>query len=805
MELPKSGFLPTVFSALLRPLVRFLERGAQPKYQGKVTLPGLKHAVEVTWSDYAIPHVVAADEFDLFLAQGFLHAQERLWQMEMSRRFLSGRMAEIFGNFMLPWRDLSTQFRGRTCADFDYFVRLLGIRQTAIASITLLSERETQRLAAYSMGINRYIEQCGTKLPWEFRILRHQPEPWTLEDILIINKGFAFLLSTALYTRLNFLAIAAHLKNQSAKLHSLIPNYPLDAPTITQASWNQARGVWEFARGVSQGGGWHPAGHGSNSWVVGPGRSTTGNALLCNDPHLRLALPSTWYLMHLKTETCGEEKTPYEVWGATIPGLPYVQLGHNRHITWGITAALCDDVDIYRERTHRIEPDRYLHAQQWSQFSSRTERISVRGNRAVEKTVRSTHHGPIISDFAADNTADEVLAIKWTAHEPSRELHALFSVNRARNWSEFLGALAEHTAPSLNFVYADAEDNIGYALAGKIPARRQSSPSPVEGWNDDNEWHGFIPFDEMPRLFNPPDGVIATANNKIADALYPCYLSRYFEPPFRVRRIEELLAMREKHSPDHLSAIQLDTVSLHARTLIETLRKDLSSVEDSNSLVPEAARHLLDWDGNCSESSVTATIFHVFHHRLLSNLLVDTLGEQLFLAYTEMLNQCLVPTDDILKDPKSLWFQALPRSTLVTRTLNETCTILAEKFGSQMERWQWGRLHPVLFNHPFGRTSFLQPLLAIGPIPAAGDGTTINLGFYRHSNPYQQTVGVSLRFLVDLKRPDNTGFVLPSGQSGHPLSEHFADQTALWLGGCRIRFSSDPSLEKAPSLVLESQ
>ncbi|MGH7873217.1 MAG: penicillin acylase family protein, partial [Candidatus Binatia bacterium] len=699
MELPKSGLLPTVFSALLGPVVRFLDRGAQPKYNGKVSLPGLKHAVDVVWGDYAIPHIVAADEFDLLIAQGFLHAQERLWQMEMSRRFLSGRMAEVFGNFTLPWRDLSTQFRGRSCAEFDYFVRLLGIRQAAMVSASLLSEREAQRLAAYSIGVNRYIEQCGTKLPWEFRVLRHQPEPWTIEDILTINKGFAFLLSTALYTRLNFLAIAAHLKEQSAKLLSLIPSYPLDAPTITQASWNRARAVWEFSREVSQTSGWHPAGHGSNSWVLGPDRSTTGGALLCNDPHLRLTLPSTWYLMHLKTENCDFEKTPYEVWGATIPGLPYVQLGHNRHITWGITAALCDDVEIYRERIHPIESDRYLYAHRWLQFSSRTERIAVRGKHAIEKIVRSTHHGPIISDFAAGNSAGEALAVKWTAHEPSRELHALFSVNRARNWDDFLGALADHTAPSLNFAYADAEGNIGYALAGKIPVRRQASPTSVEGWNDDNDWHGFVPFDEMPRLFNPAEGVVATANNKIVNSSYPHYLSRYFEPPYRVRRIEELLASREKHSPDDLATIQLDRVSLHARGVIETLRDDLCAIsEDSNSLVPEAARHLLQWDGDCSEFSVSAAIFHVFHHRLLSNLLVDSLGEQLFSAYTEILNQCLVPTDEILKNLNSPWFQSRPRSALVTQSLSETCAFLTEKFGATMARWQWGRLHPVLFN-----------------------------------------------------------------------------------------------------------
>ncbi|HVO93093.1 MAG TPA: penicillin acylase family protein [Terriglobales bacterium] len=795
--------MPTVFSAFLRPLVRFLDYGAQPKYHGKTIIPGLKNKVEVTWSDYAIPHVVAADEFDLLLAQGYLHAQERLWQMEMSRRFLSGRMAEIFGNFALPWRDLSTQFRGRTAADFDYFVRLLGIRTAALASVGLLSEREVRQLNAYSTGVNRYIEQCGSRPPWEFRALRHQPEPWTLEDSLTINKGFAFLLSTALYSRLNFLVIAAHLKDQPAKLQSLMPHYPFEAPTITEATWNQARALWEFTRGASQAGGWHPAGHGSNSWVVAPDRSTTDGALLCNDPHLRMTLPSNWYVMHLQAEICSAEKTPYEVWGATIPGLPYAQLGRNRWIAWGVTAALCDDVEIYRERLHPVETNRYLHANRWHPMIHRTEHITVRGKGIVERSVRSTHHGPILSDFITGNTATEVLAVKWTAHEPSRELHALFGVNRARDWHEFLNALGKHTAPSLNFVYADVGGNIGYALAGKIPARRQGSLLPLEGWFESNEWQGFIPFDELPRLFNPPDGVIAAANNKIVGPSYPYHLSPFFEPPHRIQRIEELLAARERHSPVDLAAIQMDTVSRHAFELVEALRDDLNGAADGAGPVSNAVQRLLQWDGDCSESSVAATIFHVFHQRLLSNLLTDTLGEELIPAYTEILNQCLVPTDTILKNPSSVWFQSRSRAQLVAQSLAEACSFLEQTLGSQSRRWHWGRLHALLLNHPFSRTVWLQPLLAIGPMPAAGDGTTVNLGFYRHSNPYRQTVGASLRFIIDLKQPDNSGFVLASGQSGHPLSKHYADQNEPWRQGHLLPFSGERSPSDALRLVLE--
>ena len=383
MELPKSGFFPAVFSALVRPIVGCLDRHSLARYSGHLTIPGLTSAVDVRWDDYGIPHVRAANEHDLFIAQGYLHAQERLWQMEVNRRFLAGRMAEIFGDFSLPWRELSTYFRGRSSVDFDYFVRLLGIRDAALLSLAQLPEPEQLRLRDYSLGVNAYIEHCGKKLPWEFRLLRHAPEPWHPEDTLTIAKGFAFLLSTALYTRLNLIAIANKLAGQPAMLRSLMPHYPADAPTTTRAVWQQASGMWQFTSGVLAASDWHPAGHGSNSWAVAPQRSATGKALLCNDPHLRMTLPSTWYLMHLKAETTSESSDGYEVWGASIAGTTGIQLGHNRWIAWGATAALCDDVEIYREKLHTLEADRYLVGQEWHKLTSRREIISIRAKTAV--------------------------------------------------------------------------------------------------------------------------------------------------------------------------------------------------------------------------------------------------------------------------------------------------------------------------------------------------------------------------------------------------------------------------------------
>ena len=350
METPKRGLLPILFSALLRPVVRALDRASAPEYSGIRSIPGLQERVNVYWQSHGIPHVYARSQRDLFIAQGYLHAQERLWQMDMGRRFLGGRLTEIFGNFSVPWRELMSVFRGRESADIDYFMRLLGLHRAAVASAGILPEDDLARLTAYSEGVNRYIERCAGKLPWEFRVLRYEPEPWRPSDTLLIGKGFAFLLTTALFSRINMIAIADKLRSQPDRLRSLFPMYPQDAPTITRAVFDSGKDLFDFANGTFTKQDFHPAGAGSNNWVVAPDRSSSGKAILCNDPHLRLSLPAVWYLMHLKADNAESSGEPYEVWGATIPGVPCVQVGRNRSIAWGITAAVADDAELYREK-----------------------------------------------------------------------------------------------------------------------------------------------------------------------------------------------------------------------------------------------------------------------------------------------------------------------------------------------------------------------------------------------------------------------------------------------------------------------
>jgi len=518
---------------------------------------------------------------------------------------------------------------------------------------------------------------------------------------------------------------------------------------------------------------------------------------------LRMTLPSIWYLMHLKAEASAAQPDGYEVWGATIPGLPCVHIGHNRWIAWGITAAVCDDIELYREKIHRLEPDRYLNDHQWLSMDHRIERIEIRNDETLQKIIRSTCHGPVISDFTS-SSGREVLSFRWTAHDPTQEFSCVYGLNCARNWTEFLSSLQFQSSPTLNYVYADVQNNIGYSLAGKMPLRSQvPSLLPVEGWKPENEWRGFIPFAELPRLYNPAEGMIATANNRIVDSSYPYYLSHFYEPPYRIRRIKELLAAKPTLSMSDMSAIQMDVVSLHATETINDLRDDLVEVE-KNPRLEKFAALLLNWDGRCHEESIESALFHVFHHRLMENLLIPNLGEELFTAYVEILNQCLMPIGQILKDPGSVWFAGESRKELVSRSLREVCEELEEVLGADARQWRWGSIHSLTVMHAIGRIEAIRPLLAVGPLSSPGDGTTIRMGFYRHSNPYQHIIGASLRFIADLGDLRRSGFILPPGQSGHLSSPHLKDQMDLWLNGHRICISN--ALEdshREGSLILE--
>ncbi|HEY1266643.1 MAG TPA: penicillin acylase family protein [Candidatus Binatia bacterium] len=772
-------------------------RTSGPRYGGEISLSGLKANVQVSWTPHGVPHVKAETLSDLFLAQGYLHAQERLWQMELNRRALCGRAAEIFGDRRLP-DDLSAHFRGKTLADLDYFLRLLGMRRAAVASVPLLSDEERAVLESYSAGINRYIETHRKSLPLEFRLLRFEPEPWRPEDTLTLGKGFAFFLSTSLLTRLSWIALAARLKDAPEKLASLLPRYPAGAPSITRAVAGEAEELLRFVSGTFELYG-PAAGQGSNSWAVAPQRSATGSAILCNDPHLKLDLPATWYLMHL---AAGSD---FEVWGGTIPGMPCVHIGRNRRIAWGVTAGLCDDADLYREQLDPSDPAFCVTGAARKPLTIIEEQITVRRGKMLTKKIRLTEHGPLVSDAVPCGVdGSTALAFKWTAHAPSREMRVVYDLNRARGWNDFRAALSHQTAPSLNYIYADRDGNIGYSLAGAVPIRgRRPSYLPRDGGEPADEWKGCIPFEELPFLYNPPEGVIATANNDVAGRDYPYHLSDLFEPPYRIGRIKELLAAKERLSVEDMTRIQQDTVSLHARGILQALRGDLEEIARGDQSLRDAAHLLLDWDADCAIGSNAAALFQCFYHHLSLSLLAPAIGEDLFRAYVESFNQSLAPIEAILSGKRSPWFAETPRSTLVAASLAAAVADLTRRLGRDMSGWRWGDLHRLRLSHPFDDVRVIGRWLSLAPVPTGGDGVTVNLGFFRRSHPYAHTVGASLRMVADLADAERTRFLILPGQSGHFLSPYYNDQLALWRSGKYLPVdSSEPTASDGASLIL---
>ncbi len=472
-----------------------------------------------------------------------------------------------------------------------------------------------------------------------------------------------------------------------------------------------------------------------------------------------------------------------------------------------MTAALCDDVEIYREQIHRLEPDRYQVDGEWHLMSRRHETIRIKGRGAVERIMRWTRHGPVISDFDQASSGSEVLSLRWTAHDASADSRGVYKLNCARDWDEFIEALSHQSAPTLNFMYADRAGNIGYALAGKVPLR-EGIPSvlAVEGWLSENDWRGYVPFADLPRLFNPLEGAIANANNRIVNDAYPFYLSRFFEPPYRLRRIYELLGARKIHSIQDMTAAQADRVSIHARDLIGTLNGELGALRDAGGALGAAADRLLCWDGHCGADSIAATIFQVFHHALIKILLIPSLGEDLFITYVEIFNQSIAPIEKILRRPDSPWLQGRSLAELARSALVAACAELGEALGPDQELWRWGRLHTLTLNHPFSRVSLLRRLFSAGSFPTGGDNFTVNLGFYRHSNPYEHIVGPSMRMIVEAGPSLRSKFILPSGQSGQPFSKHYLDQTARWQSQGYIELSgAEEELRSWPLLSLKPQ
>jgi len=772
-----------------------------PETTGTISLSSLHQPVEVVRDNYGVPHIKAHDEHDLFLAVGYVQAQDRLWQMDLIRRAGEGRLAEILGP---------------EAVKFDKLFRTLGFARLAQRLAQQLHHESRAALEAYAQGVNEYITSHHGNYPIEFAILGYEPEPWTVEHSLLVARLMAWELNLSWWVDLSLGELLVRVGEEHTR--QIIPTYPENAPSIVSEPWQgmphsltrrsvrsrigfsneqMSRRVFEHLRGFLkineefrrqfQFEGVHI---GSNSWVVDSFRSTSGKPILANDPHLAFGVPSKWYEMHL---TC----PGFNVAGVSLPGAPAIVIGHNDRIAWGLTNVMADDADFYVERVDSTNPFRYEYNGTWLPVDTATEVIRVRDEMPVSILVRSTHHGAIVSDVwptaipFADSLREGVVSMRWTGFEMSDEMYALHRINQARNWDEFVSGLKEFAVPGQNFIYADVDGNIGYWAAVRLPVRPAgyNSVLPLPGWSKDAEWKGFVPFEQLPHVLNPREHFIATANNKIVGDWYPYYISQLWEPPSRILRIQEMILQKEKLSVEDMKHMQFDYVSPFARELVPYILHAFDSTRVDDATLATALTYFRNWDANCTGESVPASIFCVFFTHLLQNTFRVHMDQSLFNTYVFLTNVPYRALPVLLSDSTSWWFDDPRTQTVETRddvirkSLQDALAELRQRLGEDIKTWQWGKLHTVTFEHLLGRRWPLDKIFNIGTFPVGGTGTTVNNGEYRFHQPYANVLGPSMRQITDLSDTKRSWSVLPTGQSGQPFSAHFNDQTPLWLEG----------------------
>ncbi len=726
---------------------------------GVVKLKGLKTEVRIYRDNWGVPHIYAENEDDLFFAQGYVQAQDRLWQMELHRRMGSGTLSEVFGESTL---------------DLDKFSRAVGLRRCAAASYISLNPAMQGVLQSYCKGVNAFISANKDNLPLEFTILGFKPADWDPTDSLTVSELIAWELGKNWEVELTRGRLVQKLGEEKAG--QLLTPYPQTGPLVVPPELMACTLGEEVASGLYQGSDCL----GSNNWVVDGQKTVTGKPLLANDPHLSVMMPSIWY------ET-GLHGAGFEVVGVSLPGCPLINIGRNRDISWGITNLPADTQDLFIEKLNPANSLQYEYKGEWKDLQVIEEPIKVSGRGEAEKLqVRITRHGPLMDNVVKG--LEQPLALQWAGYGNSRLLESVYYLDKAGNWGEFHDALQYWDAPSQNIVYADKDGNIGYQSTGLIPIRKKGLGTvPVPGWTGDYDWTGNIPYKELPGVLNPSTHFIVTANNKVVSDNYSYFMTYDWSPPYRAQRITDLLKSKDKLSVEDFRDIQADIYDIPASIFTPYLL----NVSARNSQEKQALEILTAWDFNDRADDPAPAIFHVFYVKLLKNTLEDELGGKLFSDYLRAMGGSgdvhAVFMTGILKDSNSPWFDNIntsvkeTREDIVKQSLDDALDEMTNKFGAYQEKWKWGSLHSTQFKHVLGRIPVLDSIFSLGPVPTPGSRYTVNVAAFDYSNPYAVVAIPSYRQIIDWSNPDKSLAMHSTGQSGLVFSRHYDDMIPKWL------------------------
>src|SRR5690625_3233553 len=727
-----------------------------PEHEGTIQLPILKEEVTVITDEHGVPHIKAETDQDLYAAHGYIQAQSRLFQMELSRRQASGTLSEVVGESSI---------------ETDKYLRTLGLRRAAEKSMALYSDEDKQRLEWLSEGVNAYIGEAKEtgSLPIEFTLLGSEPAEWTPLDSLTIGKYMAYDLGGHWESQaFNYYALHQF---EEEKAYELFPSYPEEKPTIIGEDEVDVAHSFEHAL-IPE-----PF-TGSNNWVVSCNMSASGQPLLADDPHLGLATPSVWYQMHLETNDLN-------VSGVIFAGVPGIILGHNKDIAWGVTNTGPDVQQLYLEKRNPENPEEFMFEGEWEPDEVIDEPIDGKGE-VIDYQVVETRHGPVISEFAEDSGEDNVLSLRWTALEPTTELKAIIEINHATNWKEFETGLEKFLAPAQNFVFAAKDGTIAYKANGNIPIYENSEEAllPLPGWEKEYEWDGYIPFDELPTVIDPDKGFIATANNKVVGDEYPYHISHRWAQPYRYERIAEVLEAKDDFTAEDMKALQMDTMNLRAREFVPLFVDQLAEA-DLNESATQALESLAEWDFNDGVSDSQPLVFqHWFMEieALLYTEIPDNMLD-LFSGKAQTTDQLLRTSFD--QNEESIWFTDQGGlNTVLEASLESTVDQLEEEYGIDQTKWEWGDYHQVEFKHPL---SSIHPVLAYffnheEPIPVGGSRVTPMAASYDQETG-EVNHGASWRFVIDVADLETGHHIVGPGQAEHFRSDWYHDQMTDWVDG----------------------
>jgi penicillin G amidase len=761
---------------------------ALPVIDGELRVAGLQQPVQIERDPHGIPTIKAQTQHDLMFALGFVHAQDRLWQLETHRRIGSGRLAEAFGDAAL---------------ESDKFLRALGVRRAAAAQWARASAETRATVQAYTDGVNAVIASHTRARPPEMLILGVPLQPWEPVDSLAWSIMMAYDLGANWNAEMLRLRMA--LKLPVERISQLMPPYPGDKPLVTTdyaalyralkldsstATASLDAQLERLMAAARQSG---IEGQGSNNWVVAGSHTTTGAPLLANDPHLNLTVPALWHFARL-------EAPGVKVAGATMPGLPVVVLGQNEHIAWGFTNTGPDVQDLYIERVHPADANQVQTPEGWAPLKSFTEVIKVRGRPDVTITVRESRHGPVISDAG---TVDDLLgnksrnaylfAMRWTALDADVDTVSVAqAMNRATDVTSFIEAAKGWVAPMQNMVVADRSGRIGWVAPGRVPLRKAEHDLkgyvPAPGWDARYDWMGWLGADALPMLRDPERGWIATANQRVVPEDYPHFLTSEWEPPFRQQRIEQLLNAKPKHSIDDLAAIQADVKSLAALEMLPWLQR----AKSDHPLAAAAHKALEGFDGTMAAERAAPMILWAWQRQLTQRVFADEMGAALF---ERAIGGRTFRTGlfEVLQADHAWWCDDKG-----TQDVTETCAQQSDAaFGAALDEirlmqgddvtaWQWGRAHQARSEHrPFSRVKLLARWFELRT-PVGGDSFTINVSrvLYRPDATtgefYLDDFGPSLRALYDVADPKKSRFIHSTGQSGLPWSKWYSTFVHDW-------------------------